>query len=156
MKLTTRQTLARDAVSRAKSQPNNMYEWAVKLRALPDDATVAQVDAAVGHSGQTYMHCHECGRTDSPMLVQVGEPPDYESSTADLCPDCVRAAMEIVKAEEDAKLGAFIARQRDALKDTIRFVRENNPDLDDDARALIDKYIADETAALTAMLEREE
>lgn len=39
----------------------------------------------------------------------------------------------------------FIERQKYALKETIDFVREHNPDLDDDAiRDLIDKYIADE------------
>jgi hypothetical protein len=155
MKVTTRATLARDAVARAKAQPGNGYEWAVKLRALSDDATPDQVDAAVGHGGQTWMRCHECGTDKASMVVTVGEPPDYESSTADLCAPCIRKAVAMVEEAEVARFEAFITAQREGLKATIEFVRTHNPDLDDDgARALVDKYIADERAALTAMLER--
>lgn len=40
--------------------------------------------------------CHEC-KTETWDLVQVGEEPDYESSTACLCANCLEAALRLVR-----------------------------------------------------------
>ena len=40
--------------------------------------------------------CHECGRRNV-SVVQLGEPPDYESQTADICIDCLRQALALAE-----------------------------------------------------------
>lgn len=71
-----------------------------KVAALnPETATVAEVEAAMGFSGwlnETF--CREC-QHHVDVVVQLGEEPDYESRTTELCLDCLRSA---VKAAEDA------------------------------------------------------
>jgi hypothetical protein len=42
--------------------------------------------------------CDECGE-DSDTLVQVGEEPDIESSTAELCLGCVKKAYDLISGE---------------------------------------------------------
>jgi len=44
--------------------------------------------------------CDECG-TPSWQVVQLGEEPDYESSTAIICPDCLRKALLLVEPQND-------------------------------------------------------
>ena len=39
--------------------------------------------------------CHEC-ETETWDAVQVGEPPDYDSSTATICANCLRAALRLL------------------------------------------------------------
>ena len=42
------------------------------------------------------IRCHECGASGLPAAVVVGEPPDYESSTATLCRACIVAALALL------------------------------------------------------------
>lgn len=57
----------------------------------PDD-----VDRVIGHDGWTQLPA--CSGCDAhvPLVVQVGEVPDYESSTAYLCPACLREAAALL------------------------------------------------------------
>lgn len=41
-------------------------------------------------------HCSGCDRKNAPVLVRVGEEPDYESNTAYLCRECVLAAAALL------------------------------------------------------------
>lgn len=43
------------------------------------------------------MTCDQCNK-EVDTLVVVGQEPDYESRTASLCPDCVKAAFDVLRA----------------------------------------------------------
>lgn len=65
-----------------------------KLKALDlETCSVEDVTAAIGNSSWTRLKCAECGK-EVDWVLQVGEPPDYESATANLCRDCVRKVAE--------------------------------------------------------------
>ena len=57
----------------------------------PDPADVV---AIAGPSWAADPWCNGCDRA-VPVVVQVGQEPDYESSTANLCVDCLRAALDL-------------------------------------------------------------
>ncbi len=58
-----------------------------QLLALPPDAPLDDVDRIIGNKSWTRTMCTRC-RTDSREVVEVGEPPDYESATVILCREC--------------------------------------------------------------------
>ena len=67
-----------------------------KLEALGDYPTADQIDATIGNTSWTSVGCcHECGKEDSPVLIQLGEEPDYESATAKICPECLQKALDL-------------------------------------------------------------
>lgn len=49
-----------------------------------------------------YSYCHQCGDGDcgtpSPPVVQLGDTPDWESSTANVCRACLVQAIEALDA----------------------------------------------------------
>lgn len=60
-----------------------------------ETATAADVAEIVGNrSWVCKSTCHECG-VETWDAVEVGEPPDYESSTATICVDCLRKALTL-------------------------------------------------------------
>lgn len=60
-----------------------------------ETATAMQVAEIIGHNGWVKpQKCDECG-TESWKIVQIGEEPDYESSTANICADCIRKALAL-------------------------------------------------------------
>lgn len=64
-----------------------------QLRALPVDATAADVAAIIGNDGWVGEACTECqGRA----IVLVGEERDYESHTVFLCAACVTRVADLV------------------------------------------------------------
>ncbi len=42
----------------------------------------------------TKCNCNECGK-NADIVVQLGQEPDYESATANICLDCLKRAVEI-------------------------------------------------------------
>jgi hypothetical protein len=63
-----------------------------------ETATAADVAELVGNGSWVCKNiCHECG-ADTWDAVQVGQAPDYESSTAIICGDCLRAALRLLGA----------------------------------------------------------
>ena len=71
----------------------NKEEAYAQLAALDKEtATAADVAAIIGNdSWACPQRCHECnGHFDE--VVQVGEKPDYESATCQLCKACARKA----------------------------------------------------------------
>jgi len=54
-------------------------------------ATGEDVANIIGNKSWTHLRCHECDKRVS-LIIQMGEPLDYESRTASLCVDCVTAA----------------------------------------------------------------
>lgn len=66
-----------------------------QLVALSADATAADVAKIIGNdSWAGPSRCHECGES-ALCTVQVGQPPGYESHTAELCEGCVRKALSL-------------------------------------------------------------
>jgi hypothetical protein len=68
-----------------------------ELMALDQEAaTAAQVAEIIGNSSWAReLACSECGH-ETWGIVEIGEPPDYESATAYLCRDCLRAALRLL------------------------------------------------------------
>lgn len=56
-------------------------------------ATTEDVVAIVGNGSWTRTACDECG-ADVDAVVQLGQEPDYESSTAMVCEACLRSALD--------------------------------------------------------------
>ena len=61
-----------------------------------ETATAAEVAEIVGNGSWVCKKtCHECG-AETWDAVEVGQPPDYESSTATICGGCLRAALRLL------------------------------------------------------------
>jgi hypothetical protein len=68
-----------------------------ELMALDQEtATAAEVAEIIGNSYWARKRaCNECGK-ETWQVVELGEPPDYESATACICRDCLRAALRLL------------------------------------------------------------
>lgn len=120
MKLITRQTEANELVDRFKEWENQQTKYIPILRGRglgmpveelkklgpnpdPDacDAVIRQqIDMHTWPSGNTptwtdVPTCDECGQSKD-AVVRIGEEPDYESSTAFVCRDCLSEALGLV------------------------------------------------------------
>ena len=104
MKIITRQELADGAARRWKEAylKSDGKTWSSSARGLPPKAdTYAEliklaigtppdvIDKTIGNGSWTNLSCDECQADGVDAVVQVGEEPDYESCTANLCLDCV-------------------------------------------------------------------
>lgn len=67
-----------------------------RLLALPENATAADVFAVIGNDSWTRLTCDECKR-DVKAVAQLGDEPDYESSTVLLCVDCAVQTLELLR-----------------------------------------------------------
>jgi len=101
MELITRQSLANGIVKRWKKQyPNNAYgddKLVIrnKLMALGSNPNPDDIDEVIGNKSWTRVpDCDECGATVD-AVVEVGETPDYESSTANICKGCLFKALSL-------------------------------------------------------------
>ena len=65
-------------------------------RPTPETALACYAEVP-GHDGRYLSRCDGCEH-DVPIVVVVGEPLDWESSTAILCPDCARASVAALEA----------------------------------------------------------
>lgn len=63
-----------------------------KLKDLGPNASADAVDAAIGNSSWTSCRCDECDN-EVEAVMEVGQEPDYESSTAKICLSCVKYAL---------------------------------------------------------------
>ena len=140
MKLITRQTEANELVDRFKEWENQQttfipilrgrglgkpVEELQKLGPNPDpdacDAVIRQqIDTHAWPSGNTptwtsVPACDECGHSKD-AVVRLGEEPDYESSTAFVCRDCLSEALGLV--------GLPIPRLTDAEREAIDFAAD--------------------------------
>ena len=69
------------------------------LQALDKEtATGEDVKDIIGNYSWTRIMCNECGQY-STLVVQVGQEPDYESNTADLCAECLTKAFNLLQKE---------------------------------------------------------
>ena len=102
MEVITRRDLARTAAARWDRQyanyPCTPEQTAIgkALHALGPDPDPDAVDKTVGNGSWTELCCDECGTYPLPAVARVGEPPNYESSTADLCLRCAAKATHLL------------------------------------------------------------
>jgi hypothetical protein len=68
-----------------------------QLLALHDDtATSKDIAAIIGNNAWAGpSDCHECGRSVE-RTVEIGQPPDCESHTAQVCEECLRKALALI------------------------------------------------------------
>lgn len=59
-----------------------------------DNCSSEDMDSILGNSSWTRMKCDECGRKVE-AFVTLGEEPDYESSTASICKECLTKALSL-------------------------------------------------------------
>lgn len=70
-----------------------------KLEALGPNPHPDDVDAVIGNKSWTNCYCDEC-QTAYEQVIEVGQEPTYDSSTARLCKDCaLKAATTMIIAE---------------------------------------------------------
>jgi hypothetical protein len=65
-----------------------------ELVALGPNPSPAQVEEVIGNTSWTSCVCHECGKSVEEM-VQIGQEPDYESATAEICFPCLKKAVKM-------------------------------------------------------------
>lgn len=102
MRLITTRTLIREVAERwGKQYQNSLAEskFGIVRRELsaldPEIATEADVCLVIGNSAWTQIRCDEC-REEVNAVVELGEEPDYESSTAKICTRCLGAASALL------------------------------------------------------------
>ncbi len=65
------------------------YEIWNQLRALDlENCPPSEIDAIIGNDYWTTFRCCDCETRKQEDYLQIGQEPDYESSTATICGDC--------------------------------------------------------------------
>jgi len=85
-----------------KINGKTFFEILKELKALDvETVTVKDVNEIMGNNYNNWckITCDECGK-DVEAAVQIGEEPDYESSTAMICIPCLLKALSLFKKEE--------------------------------------------------------
>lgn len=105
MKVITERTLIREVARRWRAQyapfdrrGQDKKDIAAALSGIdPETATAKDVEAIIGNNSWTQIPiCDECGSEDADRVIEVGAPPDHDSSTARLCPACVAKAVTLL------------------------------------------------------------
>ncbi len=92
-----RQVAAHWKMQYANGEPARFVGVGDRLAALNGEtATESDVAAIIGHPGWTRNGCDEC-ENESDITVQVGQEPDYESSTANMCVGCLEKAIMLAR-----------------------------------------------------------
>ena len=102
MEVITERVRIREVAARWRAQyPKSRENKWEKLKALDiETATADEVEAIIGNRSWTRLEeCSDCKATDLPLVVQVGNAPDYESNTAWLCIGCIKKALALTKRE---------------------------------------------------------
>lgn len=72
----------------------NPHAISLKLNALGANPDPDAVDAAIESKGWTQTTCNECNQ-DVDVVVQLGQEPDCESATANVCMQCLASAVRL-------------------------------------------------------------
>ncbi len=76
------------------SLAGNKYEIYLKLK-NEQPQTEDAIEAIIGNRSWTRLICNEC-KQDVEVCVQLGEEPNYESSTARICIACLTKALALI------------------------------------------------------------
>jgi hypothetical protein len=110
MKLLNERAQVREVAALWKSRYFKRGKWTDTLRGSseetykrllaldPETATAADVKGVVGTSWCAPSTCNECG-AESWDVVQLGQEPDHDASTAWICVACLRKAVALVESE---------------------------------------------------------
>ena len=60
-----------------------------------ETCTAAELDAVMVGSGWGSNECDVCGE-DAPVLVRIGDEPDYDNRWQDVCEACLRKAVDMM------------------------------------------------------------
>lgn len=60
-----------------------------------ETATPEQVAAIIGNGSWSQLLCNECGQNVD-AIVELGQPPDHDSSTANVCVSCMYKAIALL------------------------------------------------------------
>ena len=111
MKIITRKILADSAPQRFKEQYEKYRgvkhysqldhgEVIDQLAKLCEPINPDEVDRIIGNKSWTSVpSCDECNADDLHAVVEIGQEPDYESSTARICHACITSATIRLAAE---------------------------------------------------------
>ena len=99
MRLLTRQILADGAADRWENEygtgfPEGKVDILSQLRSLGRNPSPDSVDMVIDSKAWTEIECHECGG-ENVEVIELGQEPDYESSTAWICKHCLKKALAI-------------------------------------------------------------
>ena len=101
MRLVSRQALAHEAPRRWAEQYSNTknkghQKIRIELMSLAaEKITPEAINAVIGNQSWTRVTCDECG-AEPECVVEIGQEPDYESSTAHVCLDCLQSAVALL------------------------------------------------------------
>lgn len=70
-----------------------------RLVALGPNPNADDVDNAIGNGSWTWLQCNECGSAVE-ECVQVGQEPDYDSATAQICIKCMKKALKLIRGDK--------------------------------------------------------
>jgi len=77
------------------AEKEEIHRQLVALGPTPDPNEVERI---IGNDTWTSPgRCDGCGEMSSLVLVRVGDEPDYDSNTADLCPNCLEEAWRLLQ-----------------------------------------------------------
>jgi len=76
-----------------RQYPNSKQDVARKLRQA-NPTTEDEIVEIIGNRSWTDNRCQECSK-DCDTLVQLGEDPDHESATANICLNCLHKAIDM-------------------------------------------------------------
>lgn len=112
MKLINARVEIREVSAKWKAQYCHQGKWSTtlngdtqriydKLAQLNvETATPAQVEKIIGNNSWAGdQSCDECGEKVK-AVIQLGDEPDYESHTAEVCADCLRKALALMSPVE--------------------------------------------------------
>lgn len=100
MKIKTTRSEILNVVQRWVEQyPTSNEAKTARLRQLDlETATATDVAAIIGNDTWTSLKCDEC-QADVSCVIEIGEPPDYESHTVEVCVACLSKAMALAAEE---------------------------------------------------------
>ena len=81
-----------------KDYPDKKITYGKLLALDKENASPADIESIIGNDAWTAQYCNECKEL-STIIVEVGEEPGYDSSTAKICPDCLQKALALVQGE---------------------------------------------------------
>lgn len=104
MKLITKKSILKGLIKKFQKQyPTNMIFFngscsdnVIKSLKAEKDLTEEKANEIIGNSSWTQNKCNECNK-DVFVVVQLGEEPDYESSTVNICLNCLNKAVTLIK-----------------------------------------------------------
>ena len=87
-----------------------------KLLKLDSNATAEDVKDIIGNDSWTNLRCDECETDGLDVIIQVGQEPDYDSSTVNLCIDCSVKATSLLKGIICLGGGSFVCSPKCIIK----------------------------------------